>query len=100
MLENTWEAWLGTRPAAVQQLAQEFPLGSHWHVAGQVLYLLGYTEDDCLLVSPIDPAVDYQGALITKEYLHAAHVRQESTGHEKVERREIGSTERGETPCN
>lgn len=69
--------WLMTRPACVQSLALEFPLGLAARVDdGPLLYLVGYTEDDRLIMSEVNPGDDYHGALANKVYLCAAHARE------------------------
>lgn len=73
--DEAMRAWLATRPESVRRLAAEFPLGSSFAVDGERLYLLGYTEEDMLIVSPVDPAVDYDGANASKKYLCASHCR-------------------------
>ena len=70
--EDVIATWLKTRPPSVQALAEKFPCGSHWHVAGKVYWLIGYTEDDCLIVSQIDPYEDYDRAVQMKEYVYAS----------------------------
>lgn len=70
------EAWLATRPECVQRLAAEFPLNTVVDMPdGKRLYLCGYTEDDRLILSEIDPAVDYDAALAQRTYLCAEHLR-------------------------
>ena len=42
-------------------------------VHGQPHWLLGFTEDQMLIVSKIDPCDDYDGSLAIREYLCADH---------------------------
>lgn len=63
-----WEEWLATRPACVQKLARSIPCGSIITAHGECLHVVGYAETDdpdkaTLLVSPINPFVDYAGAV-------------------------------------
>ncbi len=67
--------WLATRPECVQKLAAEFPMGDVFCLGGRILYLLGWNESDMLIVSAIDPAVDYDRANESREYLCAKHCR-------------------------
>lgn len=67
--------WLKTRPECVQKLAIEFPFGSIFIHDEKRLYLLGYTENDSLVVSEVDPFDDYDGARESQSYLCADHVR-------------------------
>lgn len=53
----------------------EFPLGTKVDMGGVMHHLLGYTEEDRLILSPVDPMVDYDGAVATRKYLCAAHLR-------------------------
>jgi hypothetical protein len=70
-----FEAWLETRPQSVQRLAREFPLGTCVRVPEGLLYLLGWTEFDQLIVSPINPSDDYDGANGDKRYINADDLR-------------------------
>ena len=69
------EDWLKTRPEAVQKLASEFPLGMVIDVDGHVHYLMGYTEGDELIISPINPFDDYGAAHKERMILCAEHLR-------------------------
>lgn len=70
-----WEAWLATRPECVRKLAAEFPLGTEIEINGVPHWLLGYTENDMLIISPINPGEDYDGACQAREWICAGHVR-------------------------
>lgn len=69
----TWQEWLSTRPECVRKLAAEFPRGTRV----DRYFVIGYTEDDMLIVSLIDPSLDYDGAVESKEYVCAKHVRKQ-----------------------
>ena len=43
--EQTYEEWLATRPARIQELAKKFPYGMKFAVNGMVYSLYGYAED-------------------------------------------------------
>jgi hypothetical protein len=71
--------WVVSRPASIQALIREFPPGcvitdhddDDW-------YVLGYTEDDRLIIVPFWPWPGhdrYERALAAKRYAHAAHLR-------------------------
>jgi len=76
MNQQALAEWLKTRPECVQKLAEEFPLGSKFTGPnGEPLHLLGYTETDELILSNIDPTVDYEGANANKLYSCAGHYR-------------------------
>lgn len=73
---KTLEEWVQSRPASVQSLYKEFPIGSTFGgPQGETWYLLRYTEDDMLIVSEINPAVDFQKAKRNQKYIHAHHYR-------------------------
>lgn len=72
--------WLAGRPASVQKLAEEFPFCCVLEIELEgdpvEFYLIGYTEDDSLLVSPVDPIEDYAMAMLMKRTLCAGHFRE------------------------
>ena len=70
-----FQAWLKTRPHCVQDLAREFPPMTRVLVDGVMLRVFGYTEDDMLIVSRVNPVEDYDGAMEAKELLCAKHLR-------------------------
>jgi hypothetical protein len=69
------QAWLETRPECVKSLAQEFPPGTSLDVDGVVHYVVGYTENDMLLISRVDPYDDYDGACNQRIRICAKHFR-------------------------
>lgn len=73
------ERWLATRPESVRKLAAEFPLGTTFLIKGERFYLLGYNENDMIIISKINPHEEYDEALANKEYVCAEHVRTAST---------------------
>lgn len=75
-IKSAFDQWLATRPESVQKLAKEFPPGTAIEVNGRKLYLLGYNENDMLIVSETWPGEDYKKANATKEYICASHVRE------------------------
>lgn len=71
----SWEDWIKTRPECVQKLAVEFPVGTIVDIDEVRLYLIGYTEEDALIFSPIDPNIDYPLAKCFSVYIPAADLR-------------------------
>lgn len=69
-LEEAWAEWVASRPPSVQALCREFPLRTVFP-----FYLVGYTESDEVLVSPIDPAVDFTDAVALAFEVCADHLR-------------------------
>lgn len=67
--------WLASRPDCVRQLAAEFPIGTEVHVGDVVLHVIGYTEADQVIVSPVWAADDYEESLAQKQVLCASHLR-------------------------
>ena len=77
---EAFDAWVATRPESIQRLAREFPVGSVFVLPGRTLHLVGYAEaaesgSDFLLVSEVDPHVDYEAAFASREPLCPEHVR-------------------------
>lgn len=72
-----WQEWIASRPECVQRLIQEFPPMTRVIVDGRMLFVFAYTESDEILVSPINPSVDYEGAVASKEVICAKHLRAE-----------------------
>lgn len=72
----SFEEWLESRPVCVQELAREFPFGSTiTDVTGQTAFVLGYTEHDALILSMVDPNVDYDGSYESRFHSPASHFR-------------------------
>lgn len=67
--------WLRTRPESVQKLAAEFPINTALTIKGEKLHVIGYTEDDKLILSKTSLRDNYERAMKTKRYCCASHVR-------------------------
>ncbi len=76
-MTNVFEQWLKTRPPEIQKLGKEFPVGTKVTVPGQTKLwtLVGYAEGDVLLISPIDPLVDYKSSISQRQRVCAEHYR-------------------------
>jgi hypothetical protein len=72
---NELEAWLASRPECVQNLAKEFPIGTTVLLDGVEHYLLGYTENDMLVLSKINPCEFYDEAMENQIHMCAQHIR-------------------------
>lgn len=70
---DSLRAWLASRPECVQKLAAQFSFDAEYIIDGTSYYLLGYTEQDKLILSPIDPNQNYDAAMSNKIYVCAAH---------------------------
>lgn len=70
-----YQEWFNSRPPQVQKLALEFPAGTTFDVKGVKHWVLGFTGNDYLLLSPIDPNEDYEGAYEAKIFACASHFR-------------------------
>ncbi len=66
--------WLHSKPESVRKLAGEFPIGVY-DIDGVMMYLIGYGECDELILSRINPVVDYEGAVKAQIYVCASHLR-------------------------
>lgn len=71
-----WANWIASRPESVQKLAKDFPLGTRAGMEGKTFYLIGYTEEDMLIFSEINPREDFDGAQENKVYVCAEHFRE------------------------
>lgn len=68
--------WLKGKSAGVQLLALEFPAGTTFlNRDGILLWLVGATDTDALLMSPIDPHEDYDAASASYVRVGASDVR-------------------------
>jgi hypothetical protein len=77
--EEQWEAWIASRPPCVQKLARQFPITTTVEIDGTLHYLIGYTENNMLILTPINPVDDYEQAHAEKIYVCAKHLTQK--GH-------------------
>lgn len=82
--QKQWQEWIESRPPSVQQLAAKFPPESKFVIHGVRYYLLGYTEDEVLIVTKVNPALEYESAMESKEYVHASHFTLEED-HDRTE---------------
>lgn len=67
--------WLADKPACVQEMAREFPMGSRFESPTATFYLIGYYEPDELLISAINPRVDWQRAVDEHFHVSVAQMR-------------------------
>lgn len=72
-------AWVASLPPAAQTLAAEFPLGTSFAFelegAPTVWYVIGYVATDHLVVTTVDPFVDYDAAHGVRIQVCAGHFR-------------------------
>jgi hypothetical protein len=73
---KTLEEWIASRPPSVQKLAREFPISTTFSVDGTILYVIGYDEGGLIILTHIDPAVDYDTAFENRVYIHADCLRE------------------------
>lgn len=79
MAADPLEEWIKSRPASVQALARKFPIGAVIKIDGDVdHYILGYNENDMIIITPIWPGDDYDAALAAKQYICAAHLHSDN----------------------
>ena len=67
--------WLAERPESVQRLADKFPPGSTVNVNDEEVHIVGYTEGNELIVSKIDPYLDYNASMASRETICADCVK-------------------------
>lgn len=67
--------WIASKPECVRKLIDEFPPFSVFALDGVTWYLIGWTESDRLIVSRVDPHVDYETAMASREHICAQHLR-------------------------
>lgn len=72
---DTLASWIKSRPKCVQQLAAEFPLMTQLHHVGKAHFVIGYTEDDMLIISPVSPLADWNNAMHKRARVCAQHFR-------------------------
>ena len=73
---DDYRAWLKTRPEPIQRLAAEFDIGSQFNFADGVMWLLGYSGGDMLIMVGVDPMADYDVAVSAERvYMHADCLR-------------------------
>jgi len=67
--------WLATRPEAVRKLAAEFPLHTPILIGGRTSFIIGWNENDMLIVSQLRLDQDYELALASARYVCATPFR-------------------------
>lgn len=64
--EERYQHWLRGRPAQIQAAARRWHPGTYFETPDGILHVVGYSETDTdevmLILSPIDPALDYRRA--------------------------------------
>jgi len=77
MNKQAFNDWMETRPDCIKALAREFPLHTPVWIAAlrKTWYVIGWKEDDALIVSPLTLAEDYDTAMTLKQYVCADHYR-------------------------
>lgn len=67
-----WRAWLAEKPECVRETALKYPPGTSFLLHEQIMHVIGYDENVqdkvCgLLLSPIDPAMDFAAAVANQQ---------------------------------
>jgi hypothetical protein len=73
---RTLASWIKSRPQCVQKLAAEFPLLTQLEFWGEAHFVIGYTEDDMLILSPVSPLADWNNAMTLRKRTYAKHFRE------------------------
>ena len=69
------EAWIADRPECVRQIARRFPIRSILNLPDRYrfpMHVIGYTEEDHLIVTPYDPLENAELAYLVREYIAVA----------------------------
>jgi hypothetical protein len=77
----TMEEWLASRPESVRKLLAEFPMGTEIMIDDRPWWVIGATEDDILVISPVMPSDDreqYEAMMRLRKRLCADHLRDKS----------------------
>lgn len=62
-------------PDFMKVLATEFPVATMLELEGYVFYVLGYSAPDKLIASQLNPAIDYNAAMRTQQYICVKQLR-------------------------
>jgi hypothetical protein len=82
---TAFKEWLLSRPGSVQALAREFAHGASVQIGdGPLLYVIGWTEGDALILTAMPPDImfsseeKYREGFDARVYICAAHLRGEA----------------------
>lgn len=75
IFKEAWEKWLSEQPATVRSLAREFPVSSVYDTPDGELWVIGYSEGDEVMLTPLNPYKDYHAAYALHVYVHAQCLR-------------------------
>jgi hypothetical protein len=70
--------WFESRPPAVRALFRRFPPGSTFSIDGRTAHVVSVaetTDEPGMMLSYIDPAEDYDGALATRFFVCGDHLK-------------------------
>lgn len=70
--KRAWNAWVESRPKAVQELARKYPPGTKFNFHGRTMFVMSYDEyrDGSgvgLSLSEVNPSYNYEGAMASRE---------------------------------
>lgn len=77
--QAAWQEWLKTRPQNVQDFAKAHPIepGDMVNCDGEIIHFIGYGEYEDgrvgLIVTHIDPSVDYEAAVEARQQICPDH---------------------------
>jgi hypothetical protein len=72
-IEARFRHWLKSKPRSVRRLANDYPIQRQYMIDGERHWLYGYNESGMLLLSHINPNVDYDAGTKNIKYVCAAH---------------------------
>ena len=61
------EEWLAQLPAAVRDMARQYPPGTKFLIHSKVMHVISYDEIGGLSVTATDPASDYEKAVAERQ---------------------------------
>jgi len=77
-MNTALEEWLDGRPETIKELARQYPPGTRIIIKGEMNWVVKYWEtkdgEAVLGISNIDPAIDYDRAIESEEFICADHL--------------------------
>lgn len=81
MTEAEWKSWLSARPQCVKDLASEFPYGTAINFRDATMHVIGWTEQDEIIMSRFDPYLDFEGSRSAYVVYDAQEIRDARQRH-------------------
>lgn len=71
-MKTQWEVmeeWLESKPPIIRELFVKYPPNGHFTLEGERVWVMGYSEDGGLGISPVNPFINYEAAIAAKREL-------------------------------